>query len=281
MKTRAPIAVVGSSTLVQLSPCDTDRRTVIESLADLTGHDVQDLSIGGQSLSESINLAAIAGLNSANRDVVLPLAHPYIDDWTTPPFHRLMFFKMMVPQFDVFRAASTTDFLEGFTNQPLKIEQSYTFEGHHYPDYRVLATGTFLNEKQNQTCPEMVTHDWDFSRSYYWWTHVAKQENPSLSPLIGDLADVLGRRGRRLHVVVLPTNLDLLGKFDPEWPKAVLKQQQDLIAELSKRSVDVIDLSQAFSGDEFTTQWCACIHFNQKGRLHLASAIAADLRDRE
>ena len=274
---RAPIAIVGSSTLVTVSKCDQDRRNVIDLLTDMTGHQVLDLSVGGQTLSESINLANFAGAYSPAKDIIVTLPHPYIDDWTTPPFHKLLFYKMLMPQFRVFDAANLDVFLEGFTGQETRVGQSFQFEGRAYPDYRVLAAETFQFEKDHETCPETITHDWNFTRAYYWWTQIAKQDNPSLPPLLADLAEQLKRHGRRLHVVVLPTNLELLRQFDASWPEIVQAMQKKLVADLNSRSIKVLDLSSGFGEDEFTTAWCACVHLNEKGRMHLSREMAADI----
>ena len=273
--TKAAVAIVGPSTISAVSACDHDRRAVPAMLSDLAGRPVLDLSVGGQPLSDSLNLAAVSGRSPSITDVVLPIAYPYSDDWTTPAYSKLFLYKALVPRFPVFDAASLGDLWAGLTAQPERVERGYRFEGKAYPDYRALAADEFAREKSLATCPEAVTHDPGFTRSYLWWAYVAVGENPGLYDLVAALDRELGRTGRRLHVVLLPNNLDLLGQFDPAWPGAVRNGAAHLVSELERRRVHVVDLSAGFAGDEFSTQWCGCIHLNQAGRLHLAQAVAA------
>jgi hypothetical protein len=276
--TRARIVIVGPSTFDYVSICDQDKRTVPDMLAKRTGLSVLDLSVGGQPLTDSINLAAASGNAASISDIVLPLLIPQIDDWTTPPYRELVVYKAVSPRFEVFAADSLAEFWQGLTEKPSRLEQGYSFDGKVYPDYRVLAAGVFAREKDLMTCPETVTHDAEFLRSYLWWTHVAATRNQSLFGLVANLKADLTERGKRLHVVLLPANLELIGQISPAWRPIVEDKQRRLIAGLANVGVGVVDLSNLFPSSEFSSQWCACTHLSQSGRLHLARAIAQDIQ---
>ncbi|WFU38845.1 hypothetical protein QA640_31220 [Bradyrhizobium sp. CB82] len=275
--TSASIVIVGPSTIDYVSKCDIDHRTIPSMLSEFSGLQVLDLSFGGQPLSDSINLAAVSSRSSSITDVFLPLAYPQIDDWTTPTYRELLIYKAVVPTFRVFAASGPEDLWNGLIGEPRRLEQSFRFEGKSYPDYRVLAAGEFLREKRLATCPELETHDPAFTRGYFWWTHVAKTVNGALYDLVADLRAELLARGKRLHVVLLPINLGLIGRFEESWVVVLKDKQRHLVAEMYRRGIEIIDLSNGFASDEFSTQWCACIHLNDKGRLHLAREMAADL----
>lgn len=274
----APIAIVGPSTIFHISPCDTDKRTVAAMVGDGTGEAVLDLSLGGQQTVEAVDLAAAALRNPAVTDVVLPLAHPYMDDRTTPRYRRFLLYKAMAPGFPGFAATSLEDFWTGMSGAPRRAEQGFTFEGRRYPDYRVLAATRFTREKALMRCPEPETHDPAFNRAYHWWTYMAARANPALYGLIARLRQDADARAKRLHVVMLPSNTEMLDRLQPGWGRIVAKRQQDAVAALARRGVPVLDLSRGFGNDEFSTRWCACVHLNEKGRHHLAGAIVADIR---
>ncbi len=279
-RARAAVAIVGPSTVDYVSACDGDRRTVPAMISDATALPVLDLSAGGQPLSDSVNLAALSAGNASITDIVLPIAYPYSDDWTTPAYSRLLLYKALMPSFPVFEAASLRDFRAGLTSRPERIEQAYRFRDHSYGDYLVLAADQFAREKRLASCPEAVTHDADFTRSYVWWAYVQVGENRSLYDLVAALDARLARAGRHLHVVALPSNLALLERFDPAWAQRGRRGEDRMVSGLARRRVHVLDLSASFAGDEFSTQWCACIHLNEKGRRHLSQAIAADIAQR-
>ncbi len=180
--------------------------------------------------------------------------------------------------FAVFNAGSLDELWAGLSDRPRRLERAYRFEGKDYPNYQVLAATVFEREKPLERCPKPGEPDAQFTRSYFWWTHVAVQRNESLFDLIADLQATLAAKGKRLHVVLLPANLEVIDKFEPSWRRSVSQRQQHMAFELKRRGVNLIDLSGDFTPEEFSTWWCACIHFNDRGRLHLASAIAADLR---
>lgn len=269
----ARIVIVGPSTIDTVSKCDNDSRTIAEMLQDVSHEPVVDLSVGGQTLSQSINLAAISSKNPAVTDVVLPITHQATEDWTTPSYREFLAFKLVMPGFRTFAAADLSDFWNGITNKQRRVEKAYSFEGNQFPDYHTISTTVFSKEKRLSGCPEVLTHDSTFTRSYFWWTNVQTQENESLYDLVVDLQKVVTQNGKRFHVVALPTNLELLTKLDSNWRDVVQAQQVRFVTTLRGRGVDVIDLSDRFRGAEFITQWCACIHLTDAGRMHVVRAI--------
>ena len=112
------------------------------------------------------------------------------------------------------------------------------------------------------------------TRAYYWWTHVATEPNPRLIDMMADLRDEVARRGRRLHLVLLPTNFDLLGELDRSWPGPVRRRHADWLAAAAARGLDVLDLSDLLPSDRFSTRWCACAHLDGEGRAAVAARIA-------
>lgn len=274
---RAPLAVVGPSIVDFVSDCDEDRRPLSAMLGDDAGREVLDLSAPGQELSDSINLAA-ATINNASIDtVVLPITFSSSYDWTTPPYRKFLFYKMVTPRFAVYDASDMREFWHGLSGAERRVVGAYTFEGRRYGDYNSISATMFAREKAGARCPEVATHDRDFTRSYFWWTHLAQEENKALYPLVGNLARLLARDGKRLAVVVLPDDLQLLDALQPGWAAAVRDRQRDLVAGLRAVGAPVLDLSADFDEGEFSTEWCACAHLNERGRRHLSRAVTAAL----
>jgi hypothetical protein len=274
---KAPMSIVGASTIDYVSTCDTDKRNIADMLRALTGRQLIDLSVGGQLMSDSISLSAVAGRNPAVRDVILPLAYPYIDDWTTPYFRKLPAYKLLAPEFSLLGTSNLSRLWGGLSGQPRKIEGAYRFEGKDYPDYRQLSTTTFATRKKLETCPEAPSSDPTFTRSYYWWTYVATEDHSSLFTLIPELHRYLRARGKHLIFVLLPINLEYIAKLDPSWPGIIRKTESELVDSLKEQGVDVVDLSDEIPSDEFTDRWVGPVHFYQKGRLRVAQEIAAKL----
>jgi hypothetical protein len=273
----ATIAIVGPSTIDAVSKCDRDTRTVAQMLEDVSLDSVIDLSLPGQTLSQSINLAAISSQNPTVTDVVLPVTHPATEDWTTPPYRELVAYKLVMPGFQTFAAADLSDFWNGISGRQRRVEKPYLFEGSQFPGYSTISATEFSLEKRLGDCPEVLTHNPAFTKSYFWWTNVQAQQNPSLFDLITDLQNVVTQSGKRFHVVALPENLDLLSRWDTSWRDVVREKQARFVATLRARGIDVIDLSDKFREGEFMQQWCACIHLSDAGRMHVAQAIVEKL----
>ena len=276
--TTAPVVLLGPSTIDFVSKCDSDKRTVAEMLGAVRGGPVLDASYGGQALSDGLNLGAFGSRARHVTDVVLPIAHPYSDDWTVPSFSATAFYTAVTGGRILAGADTVEDAWGGLIARSHRPEMPYRFEGKDYPDYRILSATEFGTEKKLETCPGVLSHDPAFTRSYYWWTHVATRYHESLPTLLIRLNGFLAASGKRLHVVILPTNQQLLGTYSPDWPRLVLARQRRLADDLRRHQVAVIDLADQFPNDEFAVQWCACIHLNEKGRLHLAEAIATGLQ---
>jgi len=275
MSPSSPITLVGPSTIDTVSRCDRDTRTITDLLSAATGARVADLSDPGQPISDAINLAAVAGGAPQVQDVILPIAPAAIDEWTTPSYRKLLAFKA---GFAVFDAASVGDFWSGLSLRPERAQRAYSFGAKIYPDYRTISATQFAREKRLAGCPEALTHDPAFTRSYYWWMYVAQEPNPALYQLVGELSRYLGDRGRRLHVVLLPLNLQLIRTFSPDWARIAAARQAQFAAALTARNVHVVNLSAALTMGQFITPWCACTHLSDQGRSIVADAVATDIR---
>ena len=276
-RTTATIALAGPSTIGYVSPCDHDQRDVAAMLGDLSRSGVVDLSVVGQPVADTLNVSAMAGRAASIRDVVLPLSYTGLDDWGTPPYRKLVSYKLLTPDYTVFKAPSLRDLWGGLSGQPTRQQGAFSFQGRRYPDYRGIAAGKFARERAASACPEPVTHDPVFLRDYVWWTHIAAQPNPAFSGLVRDLQRNLAGRRKHLLVVVLPLNLDLIGRISPDWRRLLEARSDQQVGSLRATGADVLDLTRDFHQNEFSTQWCACVHLNQAGRYHLADAIALRL----
>ena len=275
----AQIAIVGPSTIDTVSSCDTDKRGIADMIADISGLKVVDLSLGGQHIADSVDLSAVAGANPAVADVVLPVAYPYLDDWTTPYFRKVAVYQWLAPEFPAYWAGGLTRFWSGLSAQPRRIERGYRFEGKEYPDYRTLATTIFSESKKNGACPEQLSPDPAFTKSYYWWTQVATKDFSSLSEWVPLLARDLAARRKHLLVVLLPTNFEYIKDLNPQWPGIVRSTQSAFRTNLIRRGVNVLDLAEDLPSDDFIERWAGPIDFKQSGRLQVAKRVIEKLRE--
>jgi hypothetical protein len=85
------------------------------------------------------------------------------------------------------------------------------------------------------------------------------------------------KKGKRLHVVMLPVNYELLAGFDQSWATRVKHQERRRREDLMRLGVSVLDLTHLLSADQFSTLWCACTHFNESGRRKVVEAISRHL----
>lgn len=276
-RTTAAIAIAGPSTIDYVSPCDHDRRTIPEMLGDLSRQGVADLSVVGQPVADTLNVSAMTRRADTIRDVVVPLSYTGLDDWSTPPYRKLVSYKLMTPDYATFSAANLRELWGGLSGRPTRFQSAFSVDGRHYPDYRGIAAGEFARERAAASCPEAVTHDPVFLRDYTWWTHVETRPNGAIPALVRDLRDTLARKQKHLLVVMLPENLDLIGRLSPRWRTVVESGIDNQVGMFRADGIDVLDLTSEFPQHEFSTQWCACTHLNQAGRYHMANAIASHL----
>jgi hypothetical protein len=211
VRSSADVALLGTSAIDFVAVCDHDRRNLAVMLADTAGRNVLDLSEGGQALWRSINLAALAGRYGGARDIILPITFDGLDDHSTPPYRDLLAYELLDSGFSVFRSDDLRAFWQGFSNQPNRHTRGFMFEGATYPDYRGISAKWFAREaRMAKTCPEQTTVDPVFTRAYYWWLYVAQRTHPDLIDMVGELKTNLSAHNRRLHVVLMPTNFDLI-----------------------------------------------------------------------
>ncbi|GAA0313711.1 hypothetical protein GCM10009087_25070 [Sphingomonas oligophenolica] len=275
--TSARIAVLGPSTIDNFSICDRDRRTIPQMMADDSGAGVADISSGGQQVRDAVNLAALAARRPSITDVVLAISPASIDEPTTPPYRKAVLYRMLAPSFNGAAFATVQDLWQGLSDQPLRGQRAFTVAGRRHGDYAAVSAVKFAREYRLQGCPEPATHDVLFTHDYYWWMYVAEGSNSALPRLLARLDGDVRRQGKRLHVVLLPANMELIGRLDPRWPRIVMDRNRRFAATLRHLGIDLLDLSDQLPDAQFMQRWCACTHLAETGRRHVALAIDAHL----
>jgi hypothetical protein len=274
----APIVLIGPSTLMYVDKCDRDRRTVAQMLADRSSAHVLDLSQGGQTISDALNVARLTATRPQVRTVIVAIANTYADDPTMPSLRSYMFYSLAQRRPALGGASNLNDFWTGLsggadgTAHP--VDRAFVFDGMAVPNTRTLISTHMAGEFKRMTCPPVAFHDAAFNRTYYWWTNVARGENPALPSLVGHLARDLASNGKRLIVVLLPFNRDLLAGYSPQWSAITVARQARLAVALRRQGAEVHDLAGRFRGAEFAQIYCGCVHLNEAGRRHLTEEIA-------
>jgi hypothetical protein len=277
VRSSSSIAILGPSVVRHTSACDRDHRNLAEMLAASSDRSVNDLSYPGQPLTEAVHLAALEATYGRSTDVVLTVAYDGLSGWPTIPYRDTIFFRLVNPSFALPIDVRMPGAWEGFLDRPRPAELGFEYEGTIYPDQSGIHAKWFEAEKALATCPETITHDWRYLKAYTWLIWVRPQPTPTLVPMLADLDAHLRAKSKKLHVVMLPVNYQVLASFDPNWATVIRERQAREIRKLRRRGVSVLNLSDLVSSDAFSTVWCACTHLNEIGRRKVAEAISQSL----
>jgi hypothetical protein len=277
IRSSSEIAVLGPSVVRHTSVCDRDARKMPRMLADASDRSVVDLSYPGQPITAALYVAALEAAYGRATDIVVLTTYDGFVEWPTLPYREMIFFRLLNGSFGAPIDFGWSGAWDGLLDRPTPVEQGFAYDGVVYPDARGIHAKWFEAEKARQTCPETITHDWRYLRAYTWFRGVQADPHPAMLPLMARLNDYARKRGKSLHVVMLPVNYGLLAGFNPDWATKIEERELRRRDDLRRLGISVLDLTLLLSADQFSTVWCACTHFNESGRRKVVEAISRHL----
>ena len=271
VQTGAPVVVLGSSGVDEVSRCDGDQRSIPAMLSARLSEPVIDASHNGMTMETAVNVAALIAKYRDVKQVVLAAGWLDIVESDALSLHDYIAFRQLNPELSFDPPSAYYHGLNSLFAVYQHIDQPFRYGGVTYPNY---VPGLFENEVKLRTCPENDGHDANGIAATYFHRMVEYRPSSSLARLIVSLNRHLQTEQRSAMFVLLPVNFGYVGRLDPSWP-AVIKQNRDgFLAELRAGGVRVLDLSDLLTSAEFIDRWCGCTHFSDAGRQQIADKLA-------
>lgn len=271
----ASTIVFGASSIDGKSTCDADRRSIPAMLGHVVGHKIVDASYSGQALEDSVQLAGLALKAQSIKHVIIATAWNGVGESNNLPLHDYLSFKVLNPDLDVDAPPTYFTSPTMLMGKSRKVDQAFDYAGRRYPGLSGFDNGLFIREKARRTCPENDGHEQDQIAAIYYHRLIAAPPAGENVRLIQSLARQSKNQGKRVTFVMLPVNVELLGRLNPQWPVIFRARRDAFLADLRRRDVAVLDLSETLPNSLFIDRWCGCSHYSDKGRDLLATQIAA------
>lgn len=266
-KSQGQILIFGNSVNGTISRCDRDWRTLPALAAAEAGAPIVNLSRGGMTLGQMLQLAeagARTGLRPAT--MVFPLSPEagFLRSTSTP--YGLQAY--LTDNFGAMRRPA-----DGPASEARNPPEAY--RGQQYGSYAYFSKQYFPREKAAASCPGTAGADRDFVEFMYWRNYL-QGDDP-----LGGLADVLPRinhlRQQNINVVfwMMPVNFDDLRALHGATGAAQVQQEIGQVrTTLEHHGFPVLDSSQLVASSGFTDRWCACGHLGEQGRRIAAASLA-------
>lgn len=258
--------VIGNSVIDAKSQCDSDRRTIPDLLTDDSGKPVINLSMGGQSITTSLNYALWALRNGAGRKVVLYLSAFSFQETLDVGLQKQLLFFLTNRELPLNQLPAR--FQSGVFLEPRASlnQQPFTYGGVHYPGYSGLFKTYYTREKALQRCPERLGVDRAFIEANYWKVYALADfanGNVNALRLVQDLAETTKNQ---LLIVLLPVDYDDVRQLNSALSETIIGRVSALTHALARSGIRFLDLTSSVGMDGFTDRYCACGHLNAAGR---------------
>lgn len=271
------IGILGNSVIDHVSRCDQDQRNIPQLIAGAETAPVADLSFGGQTEEEEVNLADVALKARGISKILMFVSTTGFADKDTLDIQSSLFFRTAGNRLKSDEIAPRLR--RGAYLFPAVQERHgpFTYAGVTYPDYDGIKARYFEPERMAMPCPENAGRNLKFIQAYYWNDLV--QPDVWL-PNIDDIVRLkqAARQARTpLTIVLLPIDFPDMLAMDPALAKAALGRKDELLGVLRQRGIDILDASQVVDAGGFADRYCACGHLNERGRRALVAAIEGRL----
>ena len=267
----APTMILGSSGIDESSRCESDRRSIPTMVSDQLGEPVIDASRNGLTVEAAVNIAAVVEKYRAIKNVVLAAGWVDLLETDAMSTHDTLAFRELNPELSFDKPQDYYHGLQSLFARYQHIDQPFTFRG---VNYRGDVPGLFESEAKQRTCPENDGHNMVAIAANYYHLNVEYAPSPSLARLIVSLNRHLQAEQRAAVFVLLPLNLEYMGRIDSAGPGLIRQRRDALVAELRTGGVRVVDLLETLPSSDFIDRWCACTHYSAQGRMEIASQIA-------
>ncbi len=267
----APTMILGSSGIDESSHCESDRRSIPTMVSDQLAEPVIDASRNGLTMEAAVNIAAVVEKYRAIKNVVLAAGWVDLLETDAMSMHDYLAFRELNPELSFDKPEDYYHGLQSLFARYQHIDQPFTYQGVSYAGD---VPGLFESEVKLRTCPENDGHNMVAIAANYYHLNVEYAPSPSLARLIVSLNRHLQTEQRSAVFVLLPLNLEYMGRIDPAWPALIRQRRDTFLAELRTGGVRVVDLLDMLPSSEFIDRWCACTHYSAQGRLQIASKIA-------
>jgi hypothetical protein len=269
--------VVGNSVIDRWSSCDKDSRTIAQMVQEISARPTLNASFDGQTLSEMVNLSALALKLPHVTAVVVPVSlFTLLDEVPIDP-RTITFFRL------VNGSVATNDIVESWrqalsgSRRPATTD-SFIYEGTHYPAYG--ERSKFLNEEKRASgCPETLGDNLRFIAALYWAQYARLEVSQQNLAEIFRLRQLAHDSRKKLVVTILPIDFGDMARLSAATAQQVVHKRNQIVTLLAAAGVQLLDLSEAVRKEDFADRWCACGHLQQSGRLTVASRITAELAE--
>lgn len=277
LTSRQKVAIVGNSVIRTPSKCDHDTRGISSLMEEPLGAEVLDLSVGGQTLEQSIQLAGLALQNSDVRMVVLPLVLTSRLAGDGFDLQTWLFYRLADRDVASANLAQRIADRRFFAGEPPVNGAAFEFGGVGYPDYEGVKAQYFAKEHASMPCPENEGSDRRFVKAYYHFVYRAPGIRDYLMKGLEDLQKKATERRKRILFVLMPVNYDLLEELHPDLAAEMRRETIWVSKRLSTAGAEQLDLSSTVRSADFADAWCACGHMQQHARTETARSISSAL----
>jgi hypothetical protein len=267
----SPVVMVGNSVIDHSSKCDANSLSIAALLSQQLASPVSDLSSSGQIFDESIAYAGIALRNRHASTIIVPLSFfSFMDDGALS-LQRTAFFNLLsaAPA-----GLSISLSRSGLLGRDLTVHAPFRYANRDYPGYEGIKTQYFQRERNAMSCPEDDGKDRDFLRAYYNRVYASLPVRAENAEAVANFSSAARARDVQAWIVLLPIDYDLVARMNSGDADRVRRNVAELISDLKRRGVNIVDATDIASNDEFADRWCACGHMQYSGRLKTAQAIA-------
>ena len=273
-RNKAPLVITGNSAAVTASRCDSSASNILELLSAKLHRDHLNLAFPGQTLTESANLAGLAMRTAATTDVIALVSYFELQDWDNLDLQQYVFYRLANPSLHAEPLLGRLLSGRAVIGAPHLRTQPFEYEGQKYENYDLLSGTLFEAERNAMPCPENDGLNQDFVTAYYYQQYQHYPPNLQNVELLASLGRVAIAAGKRLWIVIMPIDYQLLDRLGPSAADLVQQRSLDVVRSLRGRGLTVVDLSESLGNAAFGDRWCACGHLQLTGREAVAAALA-------
>jgi hypothetical protein len=274
----APTYIGGNSVLKHMSLCDSDRRYISAMTSEASASPLLDISYGGQSLREQIAYLGFAVRNPKSQTLIASASIVDFDPAPEASLRRRWLLDIINPAGEFSAKGGAGSLAQFILGKDLPLDFEYL--GERYPSYDYVKRKYFSVERDNAKCPEGNGVNGGFVEAIYFGTYAKNFTDTAAVRLVADLAKIAKSRSRRFLLVLQPIDFELIEGMHVDWVKAIREKRDRVKVALATAGVEVVDLTELLSNDDFADRWCACGHLQDRGRRSVAKKISEHLRAR-
>jgi hypothetical protein len=269
----AEIVMFGNSVNFATSDCDNDKSSISEFLSRELEKKVLDISEGGMTVAEYLDLTKILLHQETLKTVIIPIPVGLgIDDLLDRNKGKLIIRGILLSVLSGYPVNHSIS-MDDFVYTP----QTWSYKGVTYGSMDDINNKYLSKEKALSNCTDKPWSNKRFVEFIHWRNYGSLPEKIDGDHFV-EMISIIKKKDIYPLIYIPPMNIELMEELNDESVVIKVNEHLDRLRTFfDNNGIEYVDLSDALGKTAYIDSYCACGHLSEVGRRFVANKLGKEI----